>query len=441
MPIAKTPRPSQSQTLAWGFALLCLFFFRLFFGLSTDIQFIDQHQIYLIGLKFYTTGAWPYFGPDVAAQIQLPGALQGLTVGLPFFLCPIPEAPYLALALLSFAGLGFLAWYLHRQLPQFPAGVIAGFTLTLPWVLNWSTNIDNDSYALFGGCLFFVGFLEALPAFRLGLWPRPFSFYLMGFSLLWCAQFHMSYVLLVPFLGAAVSWQCKETPKNIAYSGLGLGLGLLTTGAFVLPTYLKYGWEAGSGGMANAIHLNPGNFLSFFTVLGRFLSLAAFEIPRFIGAHTADRLNFLNQNFWLWPFAVALFGFWIFQMGLMLASFFQNRKADPRWNSVRLLIGLTILGIYLSFLFAIKTPAAHTYYITLPLAMLFAFYCFAPWAGRRWFVPLAAGLFACNLIFHFGLALNHFQTKSLYQDRAVFEQALQEKNYHLLGERRDHTLY
>ncbi|MGH7739976.1 MAG: hypothetical protein ACREL1_07500, partial [bacterium] len=152
--------PLERSTRAFGFFLAGLFLFRLFFGLSTNIWFIDQHQIYLIGLKFYTTGAWPYFGPDVASHIQLPGALQGLVVGLPLYLWHQPEAPFLALAVLSFLGLGFFAWYCGRQLPQFPRWMIWGFTLTLPWVLNWSTNIDNDSYTLFGGCVFFTAFLE-----------------------------------------------------------------------------------------------------------------------------------------------------------------------------------------------------------------------------------------------------------------------------------------
>jgi hypothetical protein len=377
----------------------------------------------------------------VAYQIQLPGALQGLAVGLPLFLCHEPEAPFAALAFLSFFGLGFFAWYACRQLPGWPAWIIWGFALTLPWVLNWSTNIDNDSYALFGGCLFFAGFLEALPAFRLGLWPPAFSFYLMGFALLWCAQFHMSYVLLVPFLAVAAAWQWKEGLKKIAWSGLGLGLGLFTTGLFVLPTYLKYGWASGSGGMANAVHFNPGNFLSFFTVLGRFFSLASFEIPRFIGAHTADRFNFLNQNPWLWPFALFLFGFWIFQVGAMVLLAFQPREADVRWNKVRVLTGATVLGIYASFLFAIKAPAAHTYYLILPLALFYAFYCFKPWTQRPWLKPLALALLLCNLVFHFGLALDHYKTKSLYLNRPLVEQAIQTKNYQLFGERRDQARY
>ncbi|MGH7740082.1 MAG: hypothetical protein ACREL1_08050, partial [bacterium] len=280
-----------------------------------------------------------------------------------------------------------------------------------------------------------------LPALRLRLWPAMLSFYLMGFALLWCAQFHMSYVLLIPFLGAALIFQYQEGFKNTVRACLGIGLGALTSGAFVIPTYLKYGFAAGSGGMTKAVALNHANFFDLFTVLGRFLSLASFEIPRFIGSHTSDRMAFLNQNPWLWPFAALLFLFWIFQVPAMALLAFQSRSADPRWKAVRFLTGLTVLEIYLSFLFSIKPPAAHTYYLTLPLALFYAFHAFKPWTTRRWFAPLAAALFFCNLAFHFGLALNHYPTQSLYHDRPLFTKAIQSKNYHLLGERRPQTLY
>ncbi|HVM33408.1 MAG TPA: hypothetical protein VMU88_09765 [bacterium] len=426
---------------AFGLFLAALFLFRLFYGLTSDIWFIDQHQIYLIGLKFYCTHAWPYFGPDVGHYIQLPGALQGLVVGLPLMLCPWPESPYVALAVLSFAGLGFFAWYACRQLPDFPAWIVWGFTLSLPWSLNWSTNIDNDSYTLFGACLFFTAFLESLPALALGLWPRPFGFYLMGFGLLWCAQFHMSYVLLFGFLAAALLFQARAGLKALAACGAGLALGALTTGAFLIPTYLTYGWASGSGGMAKAVALNPENLKAFFTVAARFLSLASFEIPRFIGANSQERLGFLHQQAWLWPFALVLFAAWIAQVLAMLVMGFQSRPGDRRWQAVRILAGATFLGIYLSFLFAIKAPAAHTYYLTLPLALFYAFYCLKPWAGRAWFKPLAGCLMACNLAFHLGVGLAHYSTKSLYVNRPFFEKAIAARDYHLFGERRDGTRY
>ena len=60
-------------------ALAIAFAYRLGFGLCSEFWTSrDNHQIYLLGLKSYTTRMWPYFGPDVTATIQIPGALQGL---------------------------------------------------------------------------------------------------------------------------------------------------------------------------------------------------------------------------------------------------------------------------------------------------------------------------------------------------------------------------
>ena len=80
--------------------ILFLIFFpmRLAFGLFSEFWFEDELQIYLVGLKFYTTGHWPFYGPDVVyTHYQIPGALQGLLVGIPFYIMQIPEAPYILL--------------------------------------------------------------------------------------------------------------------------------------------------------------------------------------------------------------------------------------------------------------------------------------------------------------------------------------------------------
>ena len=58
------------------------FVFRLLFGLSSELFFEDETQIFLIGLRYYATGSWPFFGPDVVwTKSEIPGALQGLLVG------------------------------------------------------------------------------------------------------------------------------------------------------------------------------------------------------------------------------------------------------------------------------------------------------------------------------------------------------------------------
>ena len=61
-------------------ALGLAFIFRLAFGLCSPLWTgsEDEKQIYLIGLKFFTTRAWPWFGPDVTNTIQIPGTFRGL---------------------------------------------------------------------------------------------------------------------------------------------------------------------------------------------------------------------------------------------------------------------------------------------------------------------------------------------------------------------------
>ena len=72
-----------SRTLTWAAVLLLLFAFRLGYGLSQEFFFEDETQIFLMGLRYYATVAWPFFGPDVVwTKSEIPGALQALLVGV-----------------------------------------------------------------------------------------------------------------------------------------------------------------------------------------------------------------------------------------------------------------------------------------------------------------------------------------------------------------------
>src|SRR3982751_70642 len=108
----------QARGSRWPLILVALFAFRLWFGLSREFFFEDETQIFLMGLRYYATGEWPYFGPDVVwTRSEIPGALQPLLVGLPRKIVPAPEAPFVLLNLLSMAALAGFAWYLTRRLP------------------------------------------------------------------------------------------------------------------------------------------------------------------------------------------------------------------------------------------------------------------------------------------------------------------------------------
>lgn len=160
-----------------------------------------------------------------------------------------------------------------------------------------------------------------------------------------------------------------------------------------------------------------------------------------MGANMDVRLEFLKNNWCIAPFAVTALLLGAVQWVVLLVSLIRKKHPSKDWDSIRLLILLTFLLIYLSFLFAIKVPAAHTYYLALPVVMLYGFYVFTPFVDKKWFLTTAKILLVCNILFHIGLAINNLPLKSLYKDRGLFVKAIEEKNYHLLGERRPDTLY
>jgi len=55
-------RPSRALIVSF---LLAAFAFRLFYGLSMPFWLEDERQVYLIGLRSFARGLWPYFGADV----------------------------------------------------------------------------------------------------------------------------------------------------------------------------------------------------------------------------------------------------------------------------------------------------------------------------------------------------------------------------------------
>jgi hypothetical protein len=429
------------------FSLLPLaFFFRLFIGLCSQFRDSDTKQIYLLGLKFYTTHAWPYFGPDVVwGEVQIPGALQALLVGGPFFILPIPEAPHILLNALSFAALCLLAWYCCKRLPELPRWFVWSWVLTAPWVLDLSTSIYNPSYLLPGSILFFVGALEIYPWTTKQIIAPPLASLMMGFALFWMMQLHLSWVLLVPYVLLAFY---NHARRGIAQFLRALGwfaLGASVTGSLLLPTYLKYGLSKGAGGTASTVALNTENVTSLWGILIRLLSFASFEVPRLLGPHTADRVVFLKQEPWLIPFVVFLVVVGTLQVIALIVSWFFPDHSHRDWRAIKYLLLFNIVIAYLSFLFSIKPPQSNHLYVTLPIPMIYSLYCWNRFLNsKRWQVfarRFAMIVVVCGVVFHLGLALHNRRLISLYTERSLIESAIENRDYRILGERRPNTLY
>ncbi|HEV7798315.1 MAG TPA: hypothetical protein VGO73_09175 [Pyrinomonadaceae bacterium] len=439
------PLNQRRRQLLFFSLLLLAFLFRLFVGLCSQFRDSDTKQIYLLGLKFYTTHAWPYFGPDVVwGEIQIPGALQALLVGGPFFILPIPEAPYVLLNILSFAALCLLAWYCCKRLPELPRWFVWSWLLTAPWVLDLSTSVYNPSYVLPGSILFFVGALEIYPFTTKHVIAPWLAGFMMGFALFWVMQLHLSWLLLVPYVWLAFYYHARRGGASFLRALGWFALGSSVTGSLLLPTYLHYGLARGAGGTASTVTLNTENLTSLWGILIRLLSFASFEVPRLLGPHTTDRLAFLKQEPWLIPFVVILFVAGTAQVVALIVSWFFSDHQHEDWKAVKYLFLFNVLIAYVSFLFSIKPPQSNHLYVTLPIPMIYSLYCWSRFlSGKRGqvFKKVFAILIACGIVFHLGLALHNRSLISLYTERQLIESAIRNKDYRTLGDRRPNTLY
>ena len=433
--------------------LVFLFVFRTLFGLSltffgsNEIE-NDALQTYLIGLKSYTTGTWPYFGPDqynleTNFQSQIPGALEGLVIGLPFYLLPIPEAPFIFLNLFSLSALVLLAWYITRRLPELSFSFVLTWIALLPWTLNRSTHVFNPSYLLLGSVLFFVGFLETLPGFSLKRISTLLAFAMMGFGMFWNMQFHGSWVLLPIFTLGTFLWRRKRRVGTAGLEILGFLAGAAMPLGLLLPTFIQFGFHHGSEGFSQvAVRFNPGNFKEFFTILARYLSLACFEMPRFLGSGTGERKAFFDGLLWLVPPALflTLVG-WIQPFVLLIYGWFKDKRHPEAFFIQCLTLG-SLLWVWFCFWFTTTGPAAHMYYVFLPLIVVSFFFILRRLSPRKGWRNFGLICLVASLWFQSGFIYRNL-TKggSLYSNREKIVQALSKKDFRLLAERRPGSFY
>ncbi|HNZ43821.1 MAG TPA: hypothetical protein PLB59_07575 [Bacteroidales bacterium] len=411
--------------------LVALFALRLAYGLCSEFWFPDELQVYLIGLKFYATGHIPCFGADVVyTETQIPGALQGLLVGLPFYLFKIPEAPFILLNILSFAVLCFFALYLQKKFPGVPTWFTWIWLMTCPWTMNFSTHVLNPSYVLFGSVLFFIAFFEVIPRISIGFVKPRLAFFLMGFALFWVLQLHMSWVLLIPFICYAFWVSFRRDRMVVIY----FFAGCLIVAITLIPTLLAWGLSAFSAGAGNTV-FNGSNIKEIGTVLLRFVSFATFEIPRFIDTDGSSKWLFFKDYWPAAPFILLVILAGFLQVAYLIVAFFlKNPQADfafAKWITLG-----AMLITWGSFFFSVKGPSSHTFYVLFPLVMIYSFYCWQPLFRRQWFAVIMAVLLISGLITHGTLAYHNYSLKSMYLNRDLPLKAIQEKDYHILGERR-----
>jgi hypothetical protein len=432
----------------WRIALIlaACFLFRLFFGLSREFFFEDQTQIFLLGFRYYATDAWPFFGPDVVwTRSEIPGALQALLVGLPLRVVAIPESPFVLLNLLSFGATCALAWYACAQLPQAPRWLIWGWFLTMPWTIEFSAHMINTSYILAPAIVFFIGFFEAAPAFSLRRLPPAAAFALMGLAMTWLLQIHMSWPLLIPFAAGVWISRRADGGRALAVDAAAFVAGALIPGALLLPTLVRFGLHAGSGGVLRNLHPHWVSPWIIVTTLARFLSFASLEISRFIATDGAKRLEFFGRHPWLLPLAIVVGIVGVVQPIWMLIDACRPMRQwpaampRPKWAALRRLVAASVLLVYASYWVVMEPPQAHAFYVLAPIAFLFAafWWTFVDSPRAR---QIAAGVLVINVAFHAGLAWAQAPEVSLYKNREVVATAVRLKAPEMFAHRRDFAI-
>ena len=413
-------------------ALAALFLGRLAFGLTSEFWSEDETQIYLMGLRYYATGQWPFFGPDVVwTQSQIAGALQPLLVGGPLRIAPFPEAPFVLLNLLSFSALCGLAAYITRREPSLPRWLVWGWLLTVPWTLQFSTHINNPSYVLPAAIVFFIGFFEATPALSLGLVAPRLAFLGMGAAMTWIMQIHMSWPLLLPFAAVAVYMRGL-------LNAVWLALGAAIPGALLVPTFLNSGLHGGAGGAATNLYFHAVSPDRLIVTLAQFFSFASLEINRFVASDNAKRLMLLVEHPWIAPLAAVVLVAGFVQPVWMLISAFARREGRPDWLALRILVASTVVLIYASYWFVKEEPQAHAFFLVAPIAFIFAASCWALIDSPRW-RRVAAAVLVVNIAFHAGLAWIQGPGQSLYSNRDVVAAAISERQPEIFGHRRPYA--
>jgi hypothetical protein len=305
-----------------------------------------------------------------------------------------------------------------------------------PWTLNFSTHVVNPSYVLTGAILFFVGAFELLPRVSIRAVPARVAFAFMGFGLLWVYQLHLSFPLLVPFVAVAFA-AAVAADRRQALSGAGwFAAGAALPALALLPTLLTYGIGTAVSTAGANTQVDASNLLRIPEITARFLSFASFEVPRFLGNSTATRLEFLSRHLWSVPFVIFAGIAGLLQPLVLLLALFRTRDVSTVFRGVAWTTLLTLAMICASFLFSVKDPASHAFYVVYPVAMIFAFHVWEAVLQRKWARAVAAALLVCTAAIHLAIALDRVQTRSLYANRPLVVQAIEEKNYRLLGERR-----
>jgi hypothetical protein len=228
----------------------------------------------------------------------------------------------------------------------------------------------------------------------------------------------------------------RDEPRQTSIGLVWCGLGASLAGLTIVPTLLRDGLGAVVGRTGENVVFEPTNLLRLPQIVVQFLSLATFEVARFMGPSTHDRLAFLAEFPWAAPAIVVAGLLGAIQVGILLVELFRAHPERKGWRPVRdATLGVLALLVP-SFAFSVRAPASHAYYVLLPVVMIYAFYVWSDLLRIRWVRTAAVVLLVAGALTDVALGIRNFTGRSMYSRRDLVVRAISERDYRLLGERR-----
>ena len=334
--------------------------------------------------------------------------------------------------------LGFLAWYLSKRLQDISRTFIWIYVFLIPWSICYFTRVINPSHVIPGAILFFIGIFEIYPQIRKNILPQWLCFYFLGFGILWIFQLHMSWVLLGPFTAVAFYFLLRTKDiRVISKSTISFLLGCLTTGSLLIPTLINFGLSAQKGkSVSGMVELHLENAANILKLLSTFLAYGSFDVSRFIGGNTDERVLFLKDYVWAAPFIVFVALVGLAQALFLLYTFFRKKKDDAMLRNVTYLTISSFLLFFVMSLFSRVSPPSHAAVMFFPMLVMYSLYAYRDLLKKRWAQRTFYITFSSAVIMYVAIAINNYQSISMYKNREAIVRALEQDDYTLVGKRR-----
>lgn len=335
----------------------------------------DESHIYLLGLKYYITGEYPYFGPDIVYNSSyLVGGLQGILIGCPLLLFNHPFAPYFFLFILLSLSLLYLSWYICKLFPALPKWLIYTIVALAPYTVHTGLKVINPAYVLCFSVPFIFAFIEEFELFDYSFIHKNWRYFWLGLGVTAVFQLHASWVFMLLLLIAVLINNFVQNVKDkllffrcVLFTCLGLLVGIIT----VIPTVVVYGFEIVFM-QGRSSRFNLSNIIDIPTVIYNFLNLIGYEMNSFCDAFLVEPLF---NTFGIWAAAIFIF---LQAAGILLVILQVTLLFSKRWKpyvkrnkKFLQVIVIMLVGLGVLYMFSYVRPGIHAMICLLPLSAIY----------------------------------------------------------------------